>query len=50
MFYDAETAPTIISGIRGMKVLKTTQSSFVNFVTDAYRTLPDAQDRIFRYA
>lgn len=43
-----ENAPTIISGISGMKVLKTTQSSFVNFVDDSYRTLPDMKDRIFR--
>lgn len=43
-----ETYPTIISGIKGMRMLKTTQSSFVNFVDDEYRTLPDMQDRIFR--
>jgi urate oxidase len=30
-----------------MRILKTTQSSFVNFVDDEYRTLPDAKDRIF---
>ena len=28
-------------------MLKTTKSSFVNFVTDGYRSLPDAEDRIF---
>lgn len=28
-------------------MLKTTQSSFVNFVDDEYRTLPDQADRIF---
>lgn len=27
--------------------MKTTQSSFVNFVDDEYRTLPDQNDRIF---
>lgn len=30
-----------------MRILKTTQSSFVNFVDDEFRTLPDAADRIF---
>ncbi|XP_075152472.1 urate oxidase [Haematobia irritans] len=38
---------TIISGIRGLRVLKTTQSSFVNFVNDEFRSLPDQHDRIF---
>lgn len=32
-----------------MRVLKTTQSSFENFVDDAYRSLPDTADRVFRY-
>lgn len=30
-----------------MRVLKTTQSAFVNFVNDEYRSLPDQHDRIF---
>jgi urate oxidase len=38
---------TIISGIKGLRVLKTTQSSFVNFVNDEFRSLPDQYDRIF---
>ncbi|XP_005176232.1 uricase [Musca domestica] len=38
---------TVISGIRGLRVLKTTQSSFVNFVNDEFRSLPDQYDRIF---
>lgn len=38
---------TIISGIKGLRVLKTTQSSFVNFVNDEFRSLQDAHDRIF---
>ncbi|KAH8311688.1 hypothetical protein KR044_007566 [Drosophila immigrans] len=38
---------TVISGIKGLRVLKTTQSSFVNFVDDEYRTLADQHDRIF---
>ena len=48
VFVWIENFPTVISGIRGMRVLKTTQSSFENFVYDAYRTLPDVADRIFR--
>ncbi|XP_068141669.1 uricase [Drosophila tropicalis] len=38
---------TVISGIKGLRVLKTTQSSFVNFVNDEFRSLPDQYDRIF---
>lgn len=30
-----------------MRVLKTTQSSFVNFVNDEFRSLPDQHERIF---
>lgn len=30
-----------------LRILKTTQSSFENFVKDDYRTLPDAKDRVF---
>ncbi|KAF6214449.1 hypothetical protein GE061_009192 [Apolygus lucorum] len=39
--------PSIESGLRNLRVLKTTQSAFVNFVNDEYRTLPDASDRVF---
>ncbi|CRK93380.1 CLUMA_CG006916, isoform A [Clunio marinus] len=42
-----EKSATVVSGMKDMRLLKTTQSSFVNFVDDAYRTLPDASDRIF---
>ena len=30
-----------------MRVLKTTKSSFVNFVEDEFRSLPDMTDRVF---
>lgn len=40
-------SPFVESGLRNLRVLKTTQSSFVNFVKDEFRTLPDAQDRVF---
>jgi len=40
-------SPIISTGIRDMKVLKTTQSSFENFVNDEYRSLHDAKDRVF---
>lgn len=43
----SERKPTVISGIKGLRVLKTTQSSFVNFIDDEYRTLADQHDRIF---
>jgi urate oxidase len=40
--------PTAVSGgIADLLVLKTTNSAFKNFVTDRYRTLKDADDRIF---
>ncbi|XP_043224722.1 uricase-like [Amphibalanus amphitrite] len=38
---------TVWAELNGLQVLKTTQSSFVNFVNDEYRSLPDAQDRVF---
>lgn len=41
--------PTIISGLKNLRVLKTTRSSFVDFVDDEYRSLPDMEDRLFRY-
>jgi urate oxidase len=34
-------------GIRSLRVLKTTNSQWHTFVTDRYRTLPDAHDRVF---
>ena len=34
------------SGLRGYTFMKTTQSGWAGFVDDAYRTLPDATDRI----
>lgn len=37
------------SGLSGLRVLKTTQSAFVDFVQDEYTTLTDAAERIFRY-
>ncbi|XP_055375799.1 uricase [Condylostylus longicornis] len=39
--------PTVISGVKDLRVIKTTKSSFVNFVNDEYRSLPDQYDRIF---
>lgn len=46
-FFLSEYFPTVVCGIKKLHVLKTTQSSFVNFVDDEYRTLPDQKDRIF---
>jgi len=39
--------PVVSAGIRNLRVLKTTQSAFVNFVSDEFRSLPDAKDRLF---
>ena len=46
-FWISENYPNVVSEIHNLRVLKTTQSSFVNFVDDEYRTLPDQTDRIF---
>jgi len=39
--------PRIESGLKDMRVLKTTQSSFVNFINDEFRSLPDMSERVF---
>lgn len=43
----SEPVPTIQSALEDIRVLKTTKSAFVNFHRDDYRSLPDAEDRIF---
>jgi urate oxidase len=43
---DARTI-TRHGGVTDLQVLKTTASEFTDFVTDRYRTLKDAKDRIF---
>jgi len=40
-------AVVLTTGMEGLRVLKTTQSAFVNFVKDEYRSLPDMDDRVF---
>ncbi|CAB3231277.1 unnamed protein product [Arctia plantaginis] len=40
-------AVIVKSGLSGLRVLKTTQSAFVDFVQDEYTTLSDAAERIF---
>ena len=37
--------PEVTAGLRGLRLLKTTKSAFVDFVKDAYRSLPDMEDR-----
>ena len=44
--YDG-TRLDLTGGLRGLAVLKTTASEFRGFVSDRYRTLKDASDRIF---
>ncbi|KAM9384999.1 uricase isoform 2-T3 [Pholidichthys leucotaenia] len=39
--------PVLHSGVRNMKVLKTTQSGFEGFLRDRFTTLKDAKDRFF---
>ena len=40
------STPEVRAGIRDLRVLKTTQSSFVDFVDDEYRALPFDDDRL----
>ncbi|OBS59095.1 hypothetical protein A6R68_09781, partial [Neotoma lepida] len=43
-----ETGPPVIhSGIKDLKVLKTTQSGFEGFIKDQFTTLPEVKDRCF---
>jgi len=44
---DRSRFPRVSAGIRDLTVIKTTQSAFVNFVRDEYRSLPDMEDRVF---
>jgi len=37
---------SILSGLRGLEILKTTQSGFVGFKKDAYTSLPELTDRL----
>ncbi|KAK4306085.1 hypothetical protein Pmani_022062 [Petrolisthes manimaculis] len=39
--------PLVSTGLQGLRLLKTTQSAFVNFVSDEFRSLPDMKDRVF---
>jgi urate oxidase len=40
-------AAVVTGGVSDLLILKTTRSAFKDFVTDRYRTLKDADDRIF---
>ncbi|XP_069497703.1 uricase-like [Ambystoma mexicanum] len=42
--------PVIHSGIKEMKILKTTQSGFEGFLKDQFTTLPEVKDRVFSTA
>jgi urate oxidase len=42
-----DSSTSIAGGISNLLVLKTTNSAFKNFIKDRYRTLNDADDRIF---
>jgi urate oxidase len=39
--------PAVEAGIDNLMIAKTTDSAFKDFIADEYRTLPDAEDRIF---
>jgi len=47
VFLSRGKIPVVSAGLRNLRVLKTTQSAFVNFVSDEYRSLPDMSDRLF---
>ena len=40
------TGPTVTSGLRGLMLLKTTDSAFVGYPKDAFTILPETTDRI----
>ena len=46
LYFALTAAPRVTSGLSGLRVLKTTQSAFVDFHRCDYTTLPNAQDRI----
>uniref|UniRef100_A0A5F9C8S0 Uricase n=1 Tax=Oryctolagus cuniculus TaxID=9986 RepID=A0A5F9C8S0_RABIT len=45
--YTPQGLPVIHSGIKDLKVLKTTQSGFEGFIKDQFTTLPEVKDRCF---
>jgi urate oxidase len=47
---DRKSDTTMFSGLSGLEVLKTTGSSFTNYLQDKYTTLQPAEDRIFATA
>lgn len=47
MRFSFTESPKIRGGLTNLRLLKTTQSAFRDFFQDGYRTLPDANDRIF---
>lgn len=47
MWFSLTESPKIRGGLTNLRLLKTTQSAFRDFFQDGYRTLPDANDRIF---
>lgn len=46
LFLFVDDKPTVISGFKGLRVLKTTKSSFIDFIDDEYRTTPQLYDRL----
>merc|ERR1712025_1422867 len=45
--FERGQSPVISAGLGDLRVLKTTQTAFKNFVDDEFRSLPDADDRLF---
>lgn len=43
---DNQGKTEVTGGVKGYKVLKTTQSSYSGFLHDKFTTLPDVSDRI----
>ncbi|GAA3512261.1 factor-independent urate hydroxylase [Actinocatenispora rupis] len=44
--HDAAAGTEVVSGLRGLTVLNTTDSEFVGYAVDRYTTLPETKDRI----
>ncbi|XP_060650854.1 uricase-like [Drosophila nasuta] len=41
-----DAKPTVISGFKGLRLLKTTKSTFLHFIEDEYTTTPQLHDRM----
>lgn len=48
--FSLDTAPNVVSGIKNLRLVKTSKATFFGTHRDEYKTLPDMFDRILRLA